>query len=96
MSQNRSKQIYYPLLELFVGRQMDRETMQGLVRLRILSITFAHHLGLNKRHKIPARDRWILYSDASLELKANILQHSGSLIKMHSSLGMTSKHIDNC
>lgn len=65
---NRNKQFYYPLLKLFVSRQMDRETMQGLVRFKILSITFAYHLGLNKRDKIPARDRWIsLYPDASLE-----------------------------
>ena len=37
---NRNKQIYYPLLELFVSRQMDHKMMQGLVSFKILSIIY--------------------------------------------------------
>ena len=66
---NRNKQIYYPLLELFVSRQMDRKMMQGLVSFKILSITYVCITWAitNATIKIPARDRWILYPDASLE-----------------------------
>lgn len=92
---NRSKQIYYPLLELFVSRQMDRKMMQGLVSFKILSrIYVCITWGItNARKFLHAIGGFYILMRVS---KANILQHSGRLIKMHSWLGMTSGHIDKC